>query len=252
MDLQDALNEITRSSDLDGDRGIFDSTLSQIEAVEKEFCDAWEGLRQQVADEPLSIGGKSRIAVEMQRMTGDFLLGALAERGFLPGHGFPTHVVSFLPNTANKKYGAQISGEIPRRAGRGPQRELDLAIRDYAPGSEIVLDGLVHKSAGLTLNWKRPASPDGIVEIQSLRCQWSCLACGTADTAGWQKPNSCPSCGSTNIESTNFIRPAGFMADSREKPHAQVDEVEFVLSEDSIVSVRDEDWISLPISQNGR
>src|SRR3546814_4437552 len=57
-----------------------------------------------------------------------------------------------------------------RFTSRGfPSRSRDVAIFEYAPGRSIVVDGVVRESAGVTLNWKRPASIDGLREIQSLR-----------------------------------------------------------------------------------
>jgi len=35
----------------------------------------------------------------MKRMEGEYLLGELSSRGFLPGYGFPTNVVPFIPTT---------------------------------------------------------------------------------------------------------------------------------------------------------
>jgi hypothetical protein len=76
--------------------------------------------------------GRSRMAVELRRMCGEFLLGGLADRGFLPGHGFPTDVVSFMPGKEFKS--PQDTAPDGARQFRtvGPQRSLDLAIRDYA------------------------------------------------------------------------------------------------------------------------
>ncbi|MBO1929823.1 hypothetical protein J4731_22505 [Providencia rettgeri] len=34
-----------------------------------------------------------------------------------------------------------------------PSRNLSVAIREYAPGAEIILDGRVFRSAGVSLHW---------------------------------------------------------------------------------------------------
>ncbi|MGC6746308.1 hypothetical protein ACP0HM_28140 [Escherichia coli] len=34
-----------------------------------------------------------------------------------------------------------------------PSRNLGVAIREYAPGAEIILDGRVFRSAGVSLHW---------------------------------------------------------------------------------------------------
>ena len=178
----DGLATLTRRSILEGDqrpgrgcKGMRSAELAN------GFVAEWEGLVALAKDEGLQDAGKSRMAVELRRMCGEFLLGSLADRGFLPGHGFPTDVVSFMPGKEFKSpQEARLEGARQFRTV-GPQRSLDLAIRDYAPGSEVVLDGLVYKSAGVTLNWKRPANEENVAEIQSLRYLWHCAECGASD-----------------------------------------------------------------------
>lgn len=45
-----------------------------------------------------------------------------------------------------------------------PSRNADIAICEYAPGAEVVIDGLVWRSAGVALNWQRPAHEDAVRE----------------------------------------------------------------------------------------
>ena len=145
---------------------MIESCFQAVTDLEELFQSEWDGLQALAKDEGVKGAGRSRMGMELQRLCDEFLLSALADRGFLPGHGFPTGVVTFLPHRS--KSDQPTDG---RRATRlsGPQRSLDLAIRDYAPGSEIVLDGLVHKSAGVLLNWKRPATEENIRDVQSLK-----------------------------------------------------------------------------------
>ncbi len=60
--------------------------------------------------------------------------------------------------------------------------KLDLAIRDYAPGAEVVVDGLVYGSAGVNPELAAPAAADAVAEVQSLKWFWECSHCGAADT----------------------------------------------------------------------
>jgi hypothetical protein len=192
------------------------------------------------------------MAVELKRMCGEFLLGSLADRGFLPGHGFPTDVVSFIPGKEFKSpQEAPVDGARQFRTV-GPQRSLDLAIRDYAPGSEVVLDGLVYKSAGVTLNWKRPANEENVAEVQSLRYLWRCAACGASDIKRGGPPDCCPVCGADRLARKEFLRPAGFSVDPRVRAHADTDTLSYVPSEDPVVSTRDTTWRSLPMPELGR
>lgn len=246
------LEILTRRSVLEGDQRLIEDTRDAIVDRANSFTAEWEGLVALAKDEGVQEAGKSRMAVELKRMCGEFLLAGLADRGFLPGHGFPTDVVSFMPGKEFKI--AQDSAQDGARQFRsvGPQRSLDLAIRDYAPGSEVVLDGLVHKSAGVTLNWKRPANEENLAEIQSLRYFWQCEECGASDTRRGSGPDYCRVCGSERPNSAEFLRPAGFSVDPRDRAHADTETLSYVPPEDPVVSAREAAWRSLPAPELGR
>jgi ATP-dependent helicase YprA (DUF1998 family) len=247
-----SLATLTRRSLLEGDQRLIEDTKDAIAKVMNGFVAEWEGLVALSKDEGLQEAGKSRMAVELRRMCGEFLLGSLADRGFLPGHGFPTNVVSFIPGKEFKAPHDAPQDGMRQFRTVGPQRSLDLAIRDYAPGSEVVLDGLVHKSAGVTLNWKRPASEENLAEVQSLRHLWRCAACGASDTKRGGPLDCCPVCGAEWPDSEEFLRPAGFSVDPRARAHADTDTLSYVPPEDPVVSTRDATWHSMPVPELGR
>lgn len=241
------LERLVKHSVLEGEKVMIDSCLQAVTDLEELFQSEWDGLQALAKDEGVKGAGRSRMGMELQRLCDEFLLSALADRGFLPGHGFPTGVVTFLPHRSKSDHPTD-----GRRATRlsGPQRSLDLAIRDYAPGSEIVLDGLVHKSAGVLLNWKRPATEENIRDVQSLKFHWNCKRCGTSDS-GRTKLTACPACAGP-VTSTQYLRPAGFSVDVRDKVHAETDMISYVAPEEPSVSVRAAPWVSLPIPELGR
>ena len=249
---RDSLVRLTQRSILEGDQSLVEDAREAVTELARDFVAEWEGLVTLAKDEGVQDAGKSRMAVGLRRLCGEFLLGSLADRGFLPGHGFPTDVVSFMPGKEFKSsQSAPLEGARQFRTV-GPQRSLDLAIRDYAPGSEVVLDGLVHKSAGVTLNWKRPANEENVAEVQSLRYLWRCATCGASDiTRGWP-PDCCPACGAERPISEEFLRPAGFSVDPRVRAHAETDTLSYVPPEDPVVSTRDVAWQSLPVPELGR
>lgn len=179
------------------------------------------------------------------------MLGELADRGVLPGHGFPTDVVSFVNKDQPDKDEDADEDKFRRRSY--PSRNLDIAIRDYAPGADIVLDGLVYKSAGVTLNWKRPAGESEVREIQSLKWFWQCRECGAAGT-NVIKPDECLSCRSelSPDEAMRFLRPAGFTVDMTVEPHAEIEEVAYISPEPERVSTRGAKWQAFPGFGSGR
>jgi len=248
----DSVATLTRRSILEGDQTLVEVAKESMTELANGFVAEWDGLVALAKDEGLQDAGKSRMAVELRRMCGEFLLGSLADRGFLPGHGFPTDVVSFIPGKEFKSpQDAPVEGARQFRTV-GPQRSLDLAIRDYAPGSEIVLDGLVYKSAGVTLNWKRPANEENVAEVQSLRYLWRCKVCGASDIRRGGPPDCCPVCGAERLTHEEFLRPAGFSVDPRVRAHADTDTLSYVPPEDPVVSTRDAMWQSLPVPELGR
>ena len=252
----DAVATIVDRSVLEGDRTLIDAALHRLRLVEQDFLTDWEGLRQLARDEGVRDAARTAMGFQLKRLCDEFLLGALADRSFLPGHGFPTHVVQFVTNSPAWRMPAadrSISGENRFRGrGSGPQRQLDLAIRDYAPGAEVVVDGLVYRSAGVTLNWKRPASAEGVKEVQGLLNQWTCVRCGAAGVERGAVPEQCPVCTNGGLKTSRFLRPGGFTVDFRATPHAEVDEVDYIPPEKPEVSTRNEPWLSLPDPRLGR
>lgn len=85
----------------------------------------------------------------------------------------------------------------------------------YAPGCDVVIDGLVYKSAGITLNWHIPASDSEVKEIQSMRYIWRCHKCGASGTSTSLCDVKCDVCGSEidTRDMQKYIQPAGFSVD---------------------------------------
>lgn len=130
-----------------------------------------------------------------------------------------------------------------------PSRDTVTALREYAPGSEVVIDGLVYRSAGITLNWHAPASVTDITEIQNIREAWRCRNCGSSGTSVRAKTiYECPDCGSALVldPETRFtyLEPAGFSVDLYDQPHNDVSTQSFVPVSSPWVNAQGE-WLPL-------
>lgn len=68
-------------------------------------------------------------------------IGVLAENGVLPKYGFPTDIVELHVD--------ELERAVERRRPLRLQRGLRQAIREYAPGSEVIADKCVWKSVGI-------------------------------------------------------------------------------------------------------
>jgi DEAD/DEAH box helicase domain-containing protein len=152
-----------------------------------------------------------------RRMHGEFLLSELARRGFTPSYGFPVDVVSFDHITDQTTTGAFNQAYAYGEYQGGASRTLDIAIREYAPGAEIVIDGLVYRSEGIRPAWSATAD---VSRLEDLQVFWSCRLCGAQDLVkSFQDvPETCAQCGSASIERPlATLRPAGFLG--RSAPH---------------------------------
>jgi len=199
------------------------------------------------------------ISKHIRRLTDEYLLRDLSTRGYLPAYGFPTHIASFDKSTwgrdQSKKQG-MASGRDDNRYRRRelPSRDLMTALREYAPGSEIVLDGLVYKSAGITLNWHIPADQQSAREIQDIRQAWRCNHCGASGSShSLNTARHCDACGA-DISSNHireFLEPAGFAVDYYKEPGNDITTQHFVPVEPAWVDAKGT-WTSLPNPSLGR
>ena len=80
----------------------------------------------------------------------DGLAHAMAERGWLPLYGMPTRVRDLYLQLRHLK-------ESNRREWSKVDRDLDLAIYEFAPGSSVVIDKKEHLCVGLTPELSDPA-----------------------------------------------------------------------------------------------
>ena len=228
----------------------------------KVVADAWTGEVDALKADAEQILGNTQdspspawraIERQLRRLEGEYLLGELARRHFLPGYGFPTGVVNFVTTTVEdlKKEDSRQTREesFGKRAGY-PSRALEMAIREYAPGAEVVIDGRVYQSSGVTLNWHLPPEAADISEVQAIGHVWRCRQCGaTGDVRS--KPERCPHCG-TSPETRKYLEPAGFAVDLGYRPHNNIVSPAFVPVEPPWISCPTSDWTTIDDPVSGR
>lgn len=245
------LAALVRGTCLEAVPNLRERTAARCEHVADDWRREWESLSADLSQSDTA--ANRRISIQLQRLCGAALLGELGDRGFLPSHGFPTDVLPFL--VPDRKDGRRERDSDGREFGKRlevPSRSLNLAIRDYAPGTEVVLDGLVYRSAGVTLNWKRPADENSR-EIQNLRFAWRCDECDASGDAP-QQPAQCPDCGSESLRRVEYLRPAGFTFDEagRDRPHTDVTRIDYAEPTPPFVSASGAEWLALPHPEAGR
>ena len=246
----DDVEQLVRGTVLAGDRGLFAAARLAVSVAAEAVALEWQAIQQQADGAPPE--GKASLRYQLERLVRDNLLKELGYRSVLPAHGFPTGVVPFV-NDDKPAADDRDDDDAGRRRRSFPTRTLDIAIRDYAPGAEVVVDGLVYRSAGVTLNWQRPADDVEAREIQNLRSFWLCPDCGAADCAA-VVPEHCPACHAQvpPDKQRRFLAPAGFTTDMRERPHADTDEVTYVEPEPEQIVARGASWSPMPDPALGR
>lgn len=140
------------------------------------------------------------------------LLDSLLEDAILPTYSFPRNIVGFEVEDRNN--GARLLEK--------PERSLDLAITEYAPGREIVIDKETYISGGIythTAKYSKnpeyrehPAKPffssaDHLKEVvfcNNPACGWFGLKESLGDS------HECPFCSSTDLSEYSLLKPWGF------------------------------------------
>jgi len=191
---------------------------------------------------------RSALERQRERLEQEYLLKELSGEGFLPSHGFPLGIVPFVTTTAE-----QLQSE--REPGNGredsffqrrqyPSRALPMGIREYAPGNEVVIDGNVFQSAGVTLHWKLPPADEGFRETQAIQWVWRCRSCHSSGIE-MSIPEDCRQCSSQEIKKHKYLEPTGFAVDIRSQPTNNLESKTFVVPREPWIAAR-VDWKPLP------
>lgn len=204
QELDQGMSSIKQQSGLasTSNQSLIEKTLSQLEVISAKWIASFQKIdhefKKLTPNQQKEPFGK-KLSFELKTFEKEYLLSSLATSAFLPGYGFPTGLVSFDRMTiADFKQNKQANeGEREDRYSRRrerPTRNLAVAIREYAPGAQVVLDGRVYLSEGVLLNVNEPDS--GFTEPQRFETAWRCSNCGQV---GYEKSHPsdlcCSNCG---------------------------------------------------------
>lgn len=263
-ELSRALGQLLRHSVFDGTdlNRILDVASERMSELAQKWRTEWTNLERESEEARQSGEGSAAyraVILHKERLTGEYLLRELATRGYLPAYGFPTHIAPFDNLTRGQFLRARQQAEGGRDDNRYRRRELasrDLmtALREYAPGSEVVMDGLVYRSAGVTLNWHVPADQQDAREIQDIRYAWRCNRCGASGSSHTlDVARHCEACDADISPAHNreFLEPAGFAVDFYKEPTNDVSTQHFVPVEAPWIDAGGQ-WFPLPNPELGR
>ena len=232
-------------------QAICDEAADAIRRVTLDWQTQSAVLKSQLNELPEGSAERTALTHQRRRFEREYLFKDLATAGFLPSHGFPIGVVPFINTTIaqlrfeEEHQDDQLQDETRFSRKQYPSRDLPLAIREYAPGSSVVLDGVVYRSGGISLHWQiPPGDHDQVAETQVIHWAWRCSRCRATGTQA-DKPEQCPSCQSANPTSRKFLQPSGFAVDIREAPTNHVNEAVYVEPQPPWISARTS-WQPLP------
>jgi hypothetical protein len=184
--IDDSIKSLVRGTALAGNevRGIISSTKLAIGAMQERWLTQLEQLNGALDSAEKDSPFEYRISLALSRHRNEYLLKELAAKAFLPGYGFPTDVVTlnntniidFRREKAGKKSKTKLREDNISQLRGMPSRNLAIAIREYAPGAQLVIDGRVFRSAGISLNWQKIGV--NLKEAQRLDTAWKCAHCG--------------------------------------------------------------------------
>lgn len=166
----------------------------EVDAIESEYKDRPEAF--------LKTGGEGYKS----------LLDCLLEESVLPTYSFPRNVVGFEVEDRSK------GNKLLQR----PDRSIDIAVSEYAPGREIVIDKKTYIAGGI---YTHSAKFSKIAEnrecpakayFESSDYRKDIFFCENP-ACGWfgmkenlTKDGSCPFCGSQDLTRNEFLKPWGF------------------------------------------
>lgn len=247
--ISEAMTALTRGTTLDGRpaSALAAETAIALEALLGHWRAEHAELLARAAASSAEPEVNAAFSNRARRMGGEFLLSELARRGFTPAYGFPVDVVGFdhLSGVNRGRDGDQGSVAFGERRG-GASRTLDIAIREYAPGAEVVVDGLVHLSEGVLPAWSTSADASGLEDLQNF---WECETCRAFGVARLV-PETCPTCESTSIRWHRTLRPSGFLG--RRAPHTGYENLGHVPYQMPRVRAAGVSWRALPDPGIGR
>jgi len=215
------------------------------------IVEIWKGTAARLRDRLTTVtepAFRKALELEQRRHEEEYLLKDLAARAFLPGYGFPNDVVTLNISNIEDFKDKKQRNENRREDNvftykELPSRGLPIAIREYAPGSQVVIDGRVYRSAGVSLSSYRDQA---IGHAQQIDLFWQCRRCGEpgfrqfAYSGG--NDNACQQCG-TEIgyrDIQMLLRPVGFVTDFYEATTNDVSSQKFIPVQRPMVSVSDQ------------
>lgn len=146
----------------------------------------------------------------LERLLTSELLETLIGRAVFPRYAFPLDVVTFWVTKKKSRGDRQWKREFDYT----PQRDLQIALTEYAPGSSLTIDKWRYRSAAIY----SPYQPSVASTLDRQQVYVSCQHCEYVSLKEVDASQArCPVCGEGDLQRQPFIVPDGFAPDINAK-----------------------------------
>ncbi len=186
--------------DIYSDSGFFiklhNEYTAEINELEKLYNDELKYLQEKTKNNDIK-----KISLTIEKTKSESIISHLARKNFIPKYGFPIDTVELITSSSGKSNYEQ----------KGPlrlQRDLLMAISEYAPGSEVIADGNIFRSEYI----KKPASKNKVWDVydygvcKNKECNNFVIEKNLGESIN-NFPKPCSVCGEQIMKSNTFIIP---------------------------------------------
>lgn len=160
------------------------------------------------------------------------VLDTLLEEGIFPTYSFPKDVIGFY-----------VEDNQGKKIVQKPDRSLDMAISEYAPGRIIVVNKDVYKSGGIYSfhskfkpgEQEHPAQPY-FLSTDYYRTLYICEE-PSCNWMGLSPVKNCPFCGNDNVQQKFILKPWGFAPINGRKQGENDDDADISYAENPSYSI---------------
>ena len=219
------------------------TTIASVLTTSKDYLVEW-------ATDERGLFNAIDLALHNSQIASDDIAETLAEAGLLPMYGMPTRVRELY--TRLDKVNQTVSSV---------NRDIEIAITSFAPGSQVTKDKKVVTSIGFSspslsfinvggISSIRSISHDGIFSLKAILHKCENPACTFFETIaeGETGHSSCPVCGAS-LTNINLRTPNAFVTDMTPGDNRATDRGVFVIRKGIVAEERSSDTQKLNISR---
>ena len=187
-----------------------DNFIKYADAFEKASgysTDKTVALFREICETVLSEGKRDEY-INNERETPAF--DVFYREGFIPSYSFPKNVVRFFVEKESER-----GKNAPRDVQYAPERDIAVALSEYAPGRFVTIDKKIFKSGGIYANPRPKGFETNQAEFYFNNNEYykDIYICSECNWFGLEKEDArrsaCPYCGA-DVVSNHMLRPWGF------------------------------------------